>query len=664
MFGISIILVYSFIIEIVLASSGIIAYNCSHQEVTSREFSLIQHRDCPDFSAESVQSEHVVSIQLLQRREFRDIHGYAAKVVRTLLITPCDGGPVTSMFTQRVLELSRDEVNTMYKANTWTDDLLSNIDSGGGPMGELNYNGTTKKIRNLKGWTTTNGHCGGVDFKLYDMSYTDAVLQGTYEVYLTDGLMTIDLQNDWVKTFGGTTCKYSEGHCQDYIYGDIYWSTEDIKPTVCDMSTYVVLYEGPATICSYARTEITDATEIVTVAKGNVAFSLIKKDNTLICGQTAVKTEHPKLFIVSLHNGLRFFHDRSLHRLDLDLNMYRDSKFIHLERHIGRSITELNAHVMAKLCKLEARMISNLQSLAMVDPIEFAYAWNQKPGFTALIRGELVHMVKCVPVSVHIHTTTICTHELPVLYLGQPMYMSSRSHILSPHGEQVSCNAMFPVKYRLQNQWFTLGPTLVQSRAPEVLKLNINYSEWTYTSINVGTAGIYTTSDMNRQRMAVLFPLELRAITRSIASSVGGYQSSPSAFKLSNLVDDNYLENAIATYWHKLHSGIQIFGIYSGVVMGVVMIGKLLSTLCQGGVNCYILSNMFGKCCGLLGILCPILANSAIIFGKEEMTDSGRAKATLKGTLKAFNDSVRPVKKISLADEQATEDEDSKGTIV
>lgn len=86
------------------------------------------------------------------------------------------------------------------------------------------------------------------------------------------------------------------------------------------------------------------------------------------------------------------------------------------------------------------------------------------------------------------------------------------------------------------------------------------------------------------------------------------------------------------------------------------MIGKLLSTLCQGGVNCYILSNMFGKCCGLLGVLCPVLANSAILFGKEEMKESGESKATLKGTLKAFNDSVRPVKNVSVSNELDTKE--------
>ena len=36
------------------AGSGIIAYNCSHEDVSSREFSLIQQRSCPDFLDQAV----------------------------------------------------------------------------------------------------------------------------------------------------------------------------------------------------------------------------------------------------------------------------------------------------------------------------------------------------------------------------------------------------------------------------------------------------------------------------------------------------------------------------------------------------------------------------------------------------------------------------------
>ena len=65
--------------------------------------------------------------------------------MRTLLVLPCGGGQVTKMFTQRVLELSKADVETIYQDKVWSDKLLNDIESGGGPIGSLNFNGTTKK---------------------------------------------------------------------------------------------------------------------------------------------------------------------------------------------------------------------------------------------------------------------------------------------------------------------------------------------------------------------------------------------------------------------------------------------------------------------------------------------------------------------------------------
>ena len=135
-------LLYSYV-KGIWAGNGLIAYNCSHEEVTSREFSLIQHRECPNFLSNSIHSEQVGNIQLLQRREFKDVHGYAAKIVRTLRITPCAGGAVTNMFSQRVLELTRKEVENIYGANYWADEWLGKIGEKGSPMRNLNYIGTS-----------------------------------------------------------------------------------------------------------------------------------------------------------------------------------------------------------------------------------------------------------------------------------------------------------------------------------------------------------------------------------------------------------------------------------------------------------------------------------------------------------------------------------------
>ena len=104
----------SFVITIMLLSQlqrsyggdGITAYNCTHEDVTSEEFSLLPSAPCPDFRTSHIYNEEYIPIQLLQKKEFSDAHGYGAKVVRTLFIFRCDGEPVTPAYHQRVLELT------------------------------------------------------------------------------------------------------------------------------------------------------------------------------------------------------------------------------------------------------------------------------------------------------------------------------------------------------------------------------------------------------------------------------------------------------------------------------------------------------------------------------------------------------------------------------
>ena len=134
------------------ASQGIIAYNCTHADSVGTEFSLLHQGGCPDFNSRQAYEEKETTLQLLQRREFSSIHGYGAKIVRTLFVLPCSGVPTTRMFTQRVLELSRREVNTIYSQRKWGDEYLQEISNG--IIDELPYNGTVTITRNLKeSWT-------------------------------------------------------------------------------------------------------------------------------------------------------------------------------------------------------------------------------------------------------------------------------------------------------------------------------------------------------------------------------------------------------------------------------------------------------------------------------------------------------------------------------
>ena len=613
--------------------AGIIAYNCSHEEATAQEFSLLQQDPCPNFRARRSFSEKEERVQLLQKKEFTSVHGFGARIVRTLHILPCSGTPATMSVTQRVLEVTKKEVMKIYRDGLWADIYLNAIN---GPIDRLEYNGTTNLDRNVIGWTDRGEYCGGEDFVVHGSRYKDTVLQASYEVFLYDALMTVDLGNNLVKTFSGTTCEYTQGHCIDIVYGDIFWSTEEVDIHACDPETYVILYEGPSIIRTYEGTGLTSETSIVTVAQDEFSFSLVRKEKVLLCGQPAYKSEHPKLYLVSLRENMRFFTHKRLHVLDLDLDAYRDSKFIHLERHMGQALGEMNANVMHKVCQIQGQIVANLQSLAMSDTLEFAYAWRKAPGHTALVRGEVVHVVNCVPVRVTIATINYCTHQLPVTYLGEAMFMHPRSHVLSRHVEGVPCTPLYPVKYKLQGVWYALGPNLVASQAPKALRLKVNVSDWSYKHLSIGTSGIYSAADISRQRSAVLFPVEQKAITRQIANTAAGYLNGPRSFNLEALVSPDVIDQALSSYWQKVNQGIRIFGIYSGVVLGIGMIYRCLMGLCEGTLHFSVLKSMFGKFTALLGCICPAIAHYAVLYGREEQKRKNVSKVSAREVFRAY----------------------------
>lgn len=53
---------------------------------------------------------------------------------------------------------------------------------------------------------------------------------------------------------------------------------------------------------------------------------------------------------------------------------------------------------MEQKCALERQILQNALSLASIAPNEMAFRIMKGPGFTAVTSGEVIHLIKCVPV--------------------------------------------------------------------------------------------------------------------------------------------------------------------------------------------------------------------------------------------------------------------------
>ncbi|KAG0415859.1 hypothetical protein HPB47_006969 [Ixodes persulcatus] len=132
------------------------------------------------------------------------------------------------------------------------------------------------------------------------------------------------------------------------------------------------------------------------------------RDETTLCHQDATETDHPRLFMIRplRAGGPRFYFQKAtMDPKEVDLFLYTNSELVYVEQHLARELTSVYHHFQRQLCDVNHRLLTHLTTLAMVALEEFAWTYTQQPGVTAVLRGEVVCMVQCAPVSVTYRTT-------------------------------------------------------------------------------------------------------------------------------------------------------------------------------------------------------------------------------------------------------------------
>jgi len=88
----------------------------------------------------------------------------------------------------------------------------------------------------------------------------------------------------------------------------------------------------------------------------------------------------------------------------------------------------------------------------------------------ALLAGEVIHIIKCVPVEVKLASTTECYEQLPVLRGNTTYFLTSQTHILLRQETQTTCNSFAPTMYLLGDAWYKFMPKPVKTIAPTIMK--------------------------------------------------------------------------------------------------------------------------------------------------------------------------------------------------
>ena len=147
---------------------------------------------------------------------------------------------------------------------------------------------------------------------------------------------------------------------------------------------------------------------------------------------------------------------------------------------------------IAQKCNLEKRTLKNSMSIATQAPDEFAFHRIKGPGYMSVIAGEVVHIVKCVPVEIKMKHGDICFAELQVTRNNQTFFLTPRTHVLKTKGTEIPCKRILPSLYYVENEWYKILPLPTTAEKPTIIK-PMTRPTWNYTNpAELATNGIHT----------------------------------------------------------------------------------------------------------------------------------------------------------------------------
>ncbi|RLU25508.1 hypothetical protein DMN91_001664 [Ooceraea biroi] len=263
-----------------------------------------------------------------------------------------------------------------------------------------------------------------------------------------------------------------------------------------------------------------------------------------------------------------------------------NSKFIYVERHIRSQINQLYRNILIQQCNLEQQMLQNALAISTQAPNIFACYLMKGPGYMALLAGEVIHIIKCVPVEVKVLHTKECYNQLPVIRANRTFFLTPQTHVLLKQGTQTSCNLLASTMYFLGDSWYKLPPKPVATVPPITIK-PLTKPTWKYISPgSLATSGIYTDEDLKNLRDHIMFSAERPAVLNTVARSVMSRTSTLHEGSIANLLDEASIEKIAISTWTKFWSKFLIFGNVSAGLIAIYLIVRVaklvLDTLVHG----------------------------------------------------------------------------------
>ena len=272
-----------------------------------------------------------------------------------------------------------------------------------------------------------------------------------------------------------------------------------------------------------------------------------------------------------------------------------------MELHIGSQVENLYRTIMRKQCENERTILKNLMNIAYTQPEAFAYNLMQAEGYSAIIAGEQVHLIQCIPQNVTFRQDSRCFLELPIMYNNQPAFLTPRNRIIIYHGHETLCHPSFPIAFNFTNVWSEVSNEKVQiTNSPQILNPE-KVAKWKYEFLpSIGSAGIYSKDQIEELNRKMIFSTERDAIGMTIVSSLTNPSISRQGLHFGNLFDEEALERAKQHYMQYIWGKLSALGNLVAGCIGIFFIIKIVWVTFETFFNAYHLYRTFGLSCKIL----------------------------------------------------------------
>ena len=597
-----------FVLSIVTQDTrGLVGYDCGARSLNITTVSLLDVGNC-DIPETTVNITKRY-LQLLQINDFEDTHVIQCKIQIHRTVYYCGWNShiaiVKHAEQEYLYEISKKTCIETYKTGTFYFD-------GVHVFKDIKINQTTSRPVLYAGYLNSDGKCNGAAYSDAYGSWESVVVQGTIKITVQEQIAPIKLDNNQIILRSGTKCTLSDETCIDIEGGYTFW---ELTPTdTCKFNHYGILYEGYAS--KIVDKTINNENTVYSLTSQEVTFGLLAKTRLNLCGYTMIRTEHPKLLIFETVKGVSFANKEKTSVNNLDMFAYVNSKFVFVERFIKGQIKNLYRDIITHQCNQERQIIKNSLALAVQAPDQFAYNLMKGPGYMAVTAGEVVHIVKCIPVDVKVLHGETCYNELKVVHNNVTKFMTPRTHILKSRGTEINCNSLLPSFFFFNDIWYKFTPKLTEAKTPITIqpltKMTWNYQDATA----LATSGIYTEKDLEELKDRIMFSVEQPAVINQVAREIHGHPITDNEGTIGKLLNENAIEKLVENTWNHMWNKFITFGSISAGVFAILMVIQGIKMLVDTIMNGYALHRMYGWSVHLLGAVWNSLATFLLYIGR------------------------------------------------